>query len=46
MIDQRNIVNIDLKKDEKILNFSDFQKQAFDDTLNYKKHIYNNNKKI
>ena len=26
--DTRNIVNLDLKKDQKILNFSDFQKQA------------------
>ena len=27
-IDSNNIVNLDLKKDEKILNFSDFQKQS------------------
>ena len=26
-IDNKNIVNLDLKKDEKILDFSDFQKQ-------------------
>ena len=26
--DSRNIVNIDLKKDQKILNFSDFRKQS------------------
>ena len=26
--DSKNIVNIDLKKDERILNFSDFQKQS------------------
>ena len=25
--DSKNVVNLDLKKDEKILNFSDFQKQ-------------------
>ena len=25
--DSKNIVNLDLKKDDKILNFSDFQKQ-------------------
>ena len=38
--DQRNIVNIDLKKDEKILNFSDFQKQVFHLTLlNYKAYL-------
>ena len=26
-IDSKNIVNLDLKKDQKVLNFSDFQKQ-------------------
>ena len=26
--DSKNIVNLDLKKDKKILNFSDFQKQS------------------
>ncbi len=26
--DSKNIVNLDLIKDEKILNFSDFQKQS------------------
>jgi hypothetical protein len=26
--DAKNIVNLDLKKDQKILNFSDFQKQS------------------
>ena len=26
--DSKNIVNIDLKKDERLLNFSDFQKQS------------------
>ena len=27
-LDSKNIVNLDLKKDEKVLNFSDFQKQS------------------
>ena len=27
-IDSKNIVNLDLKKDQKVLNFSDFQKQS------------------
>ena len=27
-MDSKNVVNLDLKKDEKILNFSDFQKQS------------------
>ena len=26
-IDNKNIINLDLKKEEKILDFSDFQKQ-------------------
>ena len=26
-LDSKNIVNLDLKKEEKVLNFSDFQKQ-------------------
>ena len=34
-LDTKNIINLDLKKDQKILNFSDFQKQSikFDNFL-------------
>ena len=36
----KKIVNLDLKRDEKILNFNDFQKQNIKfDIKNFKKHI-------
>ena len=39
--DSRNIVNLDLKKDQKILNFSDFQKQSIKFDINKLQEAYN-----
>ena len=39
--DSRNIVNLDLKKDQKILNFSDFQKQNLKFDINKLQEAYN-----
>ena len=39
--DSRNIVNLDLKKDQKILNFSDFQKQSVKFDINKLQEAYN-----
>ena len=41
MTDSRNIVNLDLKKDQKILNFSDFQKQSIKFDINKLQEAYN-----
>ena len=38
--DSKNIINLNLKREEKILNFNDFQKQNLNfDILNFKKLI-------
>ena len=39
--DSKNIVNLDLKKDQKILNFSDFQKQSIKFDINKLQEAYN-----
>ena len=39
--DTKNIVNLDLKKDQKILNFSDFQKQSIKFDINKLQEAYN-----
>ena len=40
-IDSKNIVNLDLKKDQKIFNFSDFQKQNIKFDINKLQEAYN-----
>ena len=40
MIDSKNVVNLDLKKDEKVLNFSDFQKQNLKFDINKLQEAY------
>ena len=40
-LDSKNIINLDLKKDKKVLNFSDFQKQNFSFDINKLQESYN-----
>ena len=40
-MDSKNVVNLDLKKDEKILNFSDFQKQSIKFDITKLQEAYN-----
>ncbi len=39
-VDSKNIINLDLKKDEKLLNFSDFQKQSLKFDINKLQEAY------
>ena len=40
-IDNKNIINLELKKDQKILDFSDFQKQNIKFDINKLQEAYN-----
>ena len=40
-VDNKNIINLDLKKEEKILDFSDFQKQNIKFDIDKLQEAYN-----
>jgi len=40
-LDNKNIIDLDLKKDQKVLDFSDFQKQDIKFDINKLQEAYN-----